>query len=383
MVSRIAFDARMAEHSGIGTYIRGLCEALATDGGAPESFEFHFLGPPEILERYWFFSHWAPIRPVHAPLYGVKERLFFPKSEVYDAYHFPHYNVPWRLRRPFFVTIHDLIHLLYPEVLGSRAKWLYAAQLLRHAAKKATRILTVSEASKTDIINELEVPEEKIVVTPCAVSPHWQPRSDDEVERARAEFNLPSRFVLAVGINKPHKNFQFLIRAFAQWHKTASEHVQLALCGLSNDDRAELRRFAAEQDASDCVHFVGYLPHGSLPSLYQASEALIFPSTYEGFGLPVLEAQRLGVPVIASNASSIPEVAGYGALYFNPESPEELRARLDEFYEDDYLAQQLVAKGHANEQLFSWQNTARLTLETYAASLGTTPQLAGFSPASS
>lgn len=368
----IGFDARMVHHSGIGTYIREIVAAMMRLPQAERAVAFRFLGDPELLQRYGFFRRGGEICELQCPIYSLREQLFFPESlpgEVV-AYHFPHYNAPLRFRRPFFVTIHDLIHMLFPEVVGSRLKWLVGRSILQRAARRALAIFTVSQWSKRDLVEVLGVDEEKIVVTPNGVGLGWRAAPVEHVEQLREQLQLPRRYLLAVGVNKPHKNFLFLIETFARWVHWSKEDVSLVICGMQRKDALELSRFAAEQDISGRVEFVPYLEHARLPALYQGAQALVFPSLYEGFGLPVLEAQRLGVPVLASNASCIPEVAGDGALYFDPRSPEELMSRLDELFGEEALREVLVTKGRENERRFSWENSARRTLEVYREKLG-------------
>lgn len=360
----------MVHHSGIGTYIREMVAAMLRLSPHERQFEFRFLGDPQLLDHYGYFRRGGAIDALTCPIYSLQEQLFFPYSGEVDVFHFPHYNVPWRLRSPFFVTIHDLIHLLFPEVVGSKLKWLLGRSVLLRAARRAQAIFTVSEWSKRDIVESLGVPEEKVIVTPNAVGLGWHTVPDEQVEWMREQLELPESYLLAVGVNKPHKNFAFLITSFLQWVKRSKEDVKLVICGMQRADTELLGRFVAEQDGAGRVIFVPYLEHGRLPALYQGAKALVFPSLYEGFGLPVLEAQRLGVPVLASNASCIPEVAGEGALYFDPHSSEQLTVRLDQLFSDEGLGRVLAEKGHENERRFSWELSARRTLQVYREKLG-------------
>lgn len=383
----VCLDARMVHHSGIGTHIRGLAEGLHAlrtesepgDPSAPPPLAF--LGDPELLGRYPFFRDAGPIHAWRAPIYSAAEQVAMPRVSRAAAWHFPHYSVPQilRPRRPFAVTIHDLIHLLFPEVAGSRAKRMAGRLLMESAVRRARAVLTVSECSRRDIARVLRVPEERILITPNAVHPSFQPVAPGEVGALRRTLGLPARYLLAVGIRKPHKNLEFLIETFLRWKKSrasgAGGELHLVLCGLRGEDQAALARLAAERGGGEgekaAVRFTPFLEHGQLPALYQGAEALVFPSLYEGFGLPVLEAQRIGVPVLATSASSVPEVGGEGALYFDPRSDEELMSRLDEFYDGgEELRRRLVTAGHANESRYCWQATARMVAGVYGSLLG-------------
>ena len=366
----IAFDARMVRHSGIGTHIRGLAESMVGHGSGPDRVEFTFLGDPQLLREYPCFRDARGLVRASMPVYGVREQLMFPRVHDADAYHFPHYNVPFGLRRPFFVTVHDLIHLLFPEFVASRPKrWLGRHVLLR-AVRKALALFTVSERSRRDLVEVLGVAPERVVVVPNAVSETFRPLSPEAMELARSAMDLPQRFLLAVGINKPHKNLRFLVEAFCQWRRRAGSDMRLVLCGPRLEDKGELLATAAEGEVAGHVIVLPYMDHRRMPALYQAAQALVFPSLYEGFGLPLLEAQRVGTPVIASSAASIPEVAGDGALYFDPGNREELIGRLDELAGDDTLRCSLRQRGFANEQRYRWDVAAQHVLDTYRRCLG-------------
>ena len=367
----LVMDVRMAGHSGIGTYIRGLLAAIQRIGMPPDLPPLVLVGDPEDIASRPELGGFTPIVPFRAPIYSVREQVLFPVPSGARLLHFPHYNVPRLVRRPFVVTIHDLIHWLMPEVLGSRLKRAVSASMMRHAAAHAAVVLTVSEHSRRDIAQHLQVPYDRIVVTPNAVSPGFQRPAEDAVARLRRELGLPPRFVLALGVFKPHKNFEFLVRCFARWaNQRRGDAPALVLCGPDARGAALLRRLASESGApAGTVQVLPYLEHDRLPCLYAAAEALVFPSLYEGFGIPPLEAQRLGVPVLASRAASIPEVAGDGARYFDPRSEQELCAALDALLDDPAQTQRLVEAGRANEQRFSWEATATATLEAYRRAL--------------
>lgn len=365
----------MVCHSGIGTYIRGIAEALARRGqrgAVPPLPEVRFLGPPGLLSAHPFFALLGGMEPLELPLYGPREQFLFPRQSDASLLHFPHYNVPQRLGGvPFVTTIHDLIHLLMPEVLGSRVKWMVSRTILRSAVSRARLIITVSEFSRDDLVRHLGVAPERIVVTPNAVSDSFVPVGPGQVEETRKRLGLTGPFLLAVGVNKPHKNFPFLVRAFSRWRRgRQSPQVSLAVCGMKPEDETSLAGLARENDADGIVRFVRYLPHEELPALYQAADALVFPSLYEGFGIPTLEAQRLGTPVISSNATSLPEVGGDGALYFDPRSEAELAACLDRHYADPAGVKARVEAGRINEKRYSWDATAALTLDAYGKALG-------------
>ncbi len=368
---RLAFDARMALHSGIGTYIRGLVEGFVSIRSHHHAVpRFQFFGPPDLAATHPVFGKVGEWSAWTAGIYSVAEQLLPPRAPGVAAWHFPHYNVPVTLPGPFFVTIHDLIHLLHPEWSGGWFRRAVAERVLRRAAKEAQAVFTVSDASKRDIVEHLGLAEERVVVTPNAVSPAFQPKARTQVVDAVRRLGLPDRYILAVAIHKPHKNLEFLIRVFSRWAKRSGADLRLVICGVGEREGDRLARFAAEMETSDWMMPVACVPHGQMPQVYQGATALVFPSLVEGFGLPILEAQRMGVPVLCSSSSCMPEVAGAGALFFDPRSEAELAARLDELCASPTVRENLIREGHRNEKRFCWEETARKTVETYRATLG-------------
>ena len=362
----VAFDARMVHHSGIGTHIRGLVEAMAAvvrrdPGPAPR---FTFLGDPAVLARYPSFGALGETRAATMPVYGPREQLAFPRVRGASLCHFPHYNVPVTQRGPFVVTIHDLIHLLFPGYVPSRAKRVLGGVVLRRAARRARVILTVSEATRDDIVHHLGVDPARIRVIPNAVSAAFASPSPDAVDATRRRLGLTGDYLLAAGVDKPHKNFVFLADAFARWRGRTGADVRLVICGPRRADGPVARHVAAH--APEGVRILEYQDHPVMPQLMAGARALVFPSLYEGFGLPILEAQRVGTPVICSRASCMPWVAGEGALYFDPSDADELAARLDELFGSPDTAARLVAAGRGNEARFHWEDAARETLRAYA-----------------
>lgn len=364
-IKKVAFDARMVHNSGIGTYIRGLNEAIIHGHPPGSRPDFLYLGDPRLLTDYEYFRSGGEIVPALMPIYSLREQLFFPQPAGAAFFHFPHYNVPRRLARPYMVTIHDLVHQKFPEVLDSRVKWAVSRAMLRHAARHALVIITASGSSRRDIADYCGVTESSIRIIYHAVAPSFRQVSLEDAESFRQDMRLPKRYLLAVGINKPHKNFPFLIEAFIDWTRRNGGGIDLVISGMNESDRQLLGRFIMERGCADRVHLIPYVTCGKLSALYQAAEALVYPSLCEGFGIPIIEAQRVGTPVISSNTSSMPEVAGDGALYFNPRSKTEFHARLDEFFGDESARSGLVRRGYENEKRFCWGTAAALTLREY------------------
>lgn len=227
----------------------------------------------------------------------------------------------------------------------------------RYVCRCADRFLAVSEFTKREMVDILHIPPEKIAVVPCACSSEMRPVADPAaLVGLREKYRLPERFVLFVGNFNPRKNLERLIRAFDRAKGEGLIH-HLVIAGEQGwkfDRTAALRGIRHSRD----IHFTGYVPDGDMPALYSAAELFAFPTLYEGFGIPVLEAQACGTPVLTSNGSSLPEVGGEGAVYVDPYDTEGICAGMRHVLDNPEIAQQLVQKGLANVQRFSWQASA-------------------------
>ncbi len=265
------------------------------------------------------------------------------------------------------VTVHDLIYRAYPDShagllsLGMRV-------LVPLAAHRSHRVIADSASTRDDLIRLLHVPARKIDVVPLGVGPAPTPAPDAarEVRARYARHGQP--LVLSVSAKRPHKNLLRLLDALALL--PAQRRPVLVLPGYATPHEAELRARAAELGIAADVRFVGWVDARELDGLYAAADAFVFPSLYEGFGLPVLEAMRRGVPVACSDRSSLPEVAGDAALLFDPERPQAIADAIAALLEDPDRAQRLRAAGLRQAERFSWTATARGTLDSYERALG-------------
>ena len=354
----------MVNHSGIGTHIRGLIEGMAES--APDFLpNFTFLGDAQALSLYPAFGMLGDTVDASMPIYSFREQMAFPRLADVGLYHFPHYNTPIRQNAPFVVTVHDLIHLLFPEYVPSRTKWLLGRRVLKHAVSRARAVFTVSEGTRSDLVEHLGVDPAKIHLTPNAVSRHFAPPGRGAIDALRRRLALNTDFFLAAGVDKPHKNFVFLVEAFGAWRKHSGAAIELVICGVKGGTGPLAKYIDAHRPEG--VRILEFQSYNIMPDLLAAAKALVFPSLYEGFGLPILEAQRIGTPVLCSRASCMPWVAGEkGALFFDPKDPEELADCFDHILESEETARILTEAGHSNESRFTWTETARKTLEVYA-----------------
>jgi glycosyltransferase involved in cell wall biosynthesis len=363
---RIGIDARKLHDFGIGTYIRNLLRQLAR---LDRDTEFVLLCRP--ADRETLASIGDNFRPVleTAGNYSIAEQIKIPlavRREGVTLFHAPHYVLPALVSCRSVVTIHDCIHLMFPQYLPSRAALTYARWSIDLASRRANRIMTVSESSKRDILRFVDVPSEKIDVIYNAYDERFgvEPREEDVV-RVRERYQLHDEFVLYAGNVKPHKNLQRLIEAFHQVRRRGLDHLKLVLIGDDISKYAALRRAVHQHQLHKYVRFLGYLPEETLAVMYRLAGVFVFPSLYEGFGLPPLEAMASGTPVVTSNLSSLPEVAADAAVLVDPYDPQAIADGIEQVLTNETLRRDLRQKGLARAKQFSWEDSVRRVREIY------------------
>ena len=363
---RVAIDARKLHDFGIGTYIRNLLRQLARIDHDTEYVLLCRQSDLEVAAQLGpnFRSVLEP-----SPNYSLREQLHVPwvlHRERPDVYHAPHYVLPAGVRCRSVVTIHDCIHLMFPQYLPNKAAYAYARASMWAAARRSDCILTVSEASKRDILHFFDVPPGKIVVVYNAIDDHfWVEPPEEDVARVRERYQLDHEFVLYVGNIKPHKNLVRLIEAFAEFRKGGFDAVKLLIIGDEISKLPALRRAVHRHKLHKHVRFLGYLPDHTLAILYRLATVFVFPSLYEGFGLPPLEAMASGTPVVTSNVSSLPEVAGDAAVLVDPYDVDSIVDGLRRVVGDRALAADLRRRGLERAREFSWERSVEKTREVY------------------
>jgi glycosyltransferase involved in cell wall biosynthesis len=363
---RVAIDVRKLHDFGIGTYIRNLLRHLARIDR--ESEYVLLCHEPDMGVAEPLGSNFRTVLEPSAN-YSLREQFHVPwvlMREKPDVFHAPHYVLPTAVRCRSVVTIHDCIHLMFPQYLPNRAAYAYARASMWSAAKHSDRILTVSEASKRDILHFFNVPPEKISVVYNAIDERfWVEPSPDDVARVRERFQLDHGFVLYAGTIKPHKNLVRLIEAFAALRKGPFEELKLLIIGDEISKLPALRRAVHSHKLHKHVRFLGFVPDETLAVLYRLAAVFVFPSLYEGFGLPPLEAMASGTPVVTSNVSSLPEVAGDAAVLVDPYSVDSIVDGMRRVLTDPQLAADLRRKGLLRARDFSWERSVARTHEIY------------------
>jgi len=363
---RIAIDARKLRDYGIGTYVRNLLRYLSR---LDQTTEYVVLCSK--TDRQLVGELGPNFRAVSesSPGYSVREQITVPRDllrEGADLFHTPHYVLPPFTPCKSVVTIHDCIHLRFPQYLPNRLGYAYARASLWIATHRSSRIMTVSEASKRDILEYFSVPTQKIDVIYNGIDERFaESPPEDDVERVKERYQLDHPFVLYAGNIKPHKNLERLIEAFYIFRRGDFEHVKLVIIGDEISKYAGLRHAVHRHKLHKYVRFFGFVPHRTLAILYRLAGVFVFPSLYEGFGLPPLEAMASGTPVITSNVSSLPEVVGDAAVLINPLRPDEIADAMRRVLTNSELRQDLRNRGLERARHFSWERSIRRVREIY------------------
>lgn len=370
---RVAFDLSPYANrkAGLGRYSAELGRAL-TELGQPELFVF------AAAPRGASLPSWATGRPSRRVEVGMRRwRLQVLLAHLagwgYDAYldgadlfhATEHLLLPLR-RTPSILTVHDLIFRLFPQYhLPLNRLFLGLAMPL--FVRRASHILTVSEASRADLLRCYRVPPEKVTVVPEGVSPHYRPVPDGLERRAVLErYGIRAPYVLTVGVIEPRKNLPTLLAAFDELRRQGLRH-QLVVVGPRGWLDEPIVRQA--QARTPHVHLTGYVAEADLPAVYSGAEVLAYPSLYEGVGLPALEAMACGTPVVASNASALPEVVGDAGLLVSPMDIEAWVEALGRVLEDGDLRRELGENGRARAAGYTWEAAALATAAVYEKAL--------------
>jgi len=362
---QIGIDARLTYYTaaGIGQYTINLLRALAGIDQEDDYtvFQSRKANSPLLEEdNFRCLGLWTPSHHRFEPYLLGLELLQYSLNLL----HSPDFIPPFGGRFKSIITIHDLAFLHYPNFLTRESARYYGR--IDQAVRRTDHIIAVSESTRRDIINLLGVPDDKITVIYEAADPLYRPLGRAEAMRfVRDRFGLPERFILFVSTIEPRKNVQGLLRAYRQFLDDYKLDVGLALAGARGWLFEEVFQLVDELDLRQACHFLGKVSREELLYLYNAARCLAHPAFYEGFGLTPLEAMACGTPTVVSNVSSLPEVVGDAALLVDPEDEEELIVALWRLVTDDDLWAELRDKGFKRARAFSWDKTARRTLEVY------------------
>ena len=379
----IGVDARSlsGQSTGVGRYVKNLVghmlaldssmrfrlyipaeleDAEAIDNpGAAGQIETVVLRTP-LLDRTSLWNNvfvWNHLRlPAHLARHPV------------DLLHCPFYTLPALCPAPAVVTIHDITFELHPEWYTRRARLAFSG-FAAASARKARHVLTVSGCSRDDIIAAYHLEPSRVTAVPLAPDPEFRPVTDPgEVAAVKARYGISSEYLLHVGSITPRRNMSRLLEAFASARRRRPG-LTLVLAGRVEPPSPPVEVEIQRKGLTGAVSVTGYVRPGDLPALYSAAAAVVYPSLYEGFGLPVLEAMACGAPVLASDTSCFPEVAGDAALLVDPRNTHALAEGMSAILADDALRRRLVGAGLARSAAFTWERTARATLAVYRLAL--------------
>jgi len=369
---RIGIDLSPAvyKRAGIGRYAHEL--ALALRQSAPQNDYVAIYNrltsdaePPEPLNQLpsavipWRDKSWRARVLVAQYVRQSQDRLF----PDMDIFHGTDHLLPYLKQTPTVLTVHDLTYLLTDTHTTLNSLFLKLAMPRFLAEAKA--IITPSESTKLDLLRHYHVPSDKVNVIPEGVDPRFFIRDPGAVERVRRKYHLPASYLLTVGTIEPRKNHSRLLEARLKLSKLGVD-IPLVIAGKAGWRSATVVEEMSQLEQQYLVQYLGFVDDRDLPALYQAATTFIYPSLYEGFGLPVLEAMASGTPVVTSSTSSLPEVAGEAAILINPHEPKQMAHAIQRLLAEPELRNELQHKGILRARSFAWDKTATETINVYS-----------------
>lgn len=364
--NHVLLDTRMlvGKQTGIGRYVTHLAQEMIAIAPTDLSFSALCLPTdkvPEGIKRYVLEGVASGARPM-----SLLQQLVVPwsvRQSGCDLYHYPSYDPPWLLPRPFVATCYDIEPLRHPELFSARIVWYY--RLFAIGLRRAERVIVISENTGRDLVDLLHIPPERIRVIYLGVDPSFRPVDNPQtLATVRQQYFLPERYVLYLGNTMPHKNLPRLIDAMAQVHRQEPD-VALLLAGRRDKYRPAIKQAIAIAGLENVVRFLGGISEEDLPVLLSGAQVFAYPSLYEGFGLPVLEAMACGTPVLTSNRSSLPEVVGDCAIVVNPEDTTAIADGILRLLSSPAEAKRFSNAGIQRARQFSWELCAEQHMAVY------------------
>ena len=361
---KLGIDARLiqGDFTGDSTYWRGLIEALSR-----LDVEFVIYLDAKLPEPEISVSKSIPVRILHAPCSRVWSAWTFPRALKEDGIQVAHvqYTIPPRMPCPTVTTIHDVSFKRHPEFFKLKDR-LILDWAVKRASKKAARIIAPSQHTKKELVQLYRIDPAKITVTYEGVDAQFRPM-DRQVARALVgeKHGIHSPFILTLGVIQPRKNLGRLLDAFSALKGNLESEHKLVIVGKQGWKEADLQGRIAALGLAKNVVLTGYVPYEDLPALYNAADVFVYPSVYEGFGLPPLEAMACGTPVITGNQSSLPEVVGEAGLMVDPFDPEAFTDAMARVLSSESLRSEMSSRGLAQAKKFSWDRMAQETVAVY------------------
>ncbi len=372
----IHYTPALTQTAGIGRYTRGLVAALARLP-APNDMQFclFVMGRPPDARPWPAHFTWRTVPVSELTMTRLWHRLHVPLPAEWltgpvELYHSPDYVLPPLRRAVGIVTVHDLSFLRVPSCADPRLRAFLTAEVPK-AVARARHVLADSENTRRDVIELLAVPPEKVSVVPAGIGPEFRRVKDEaRLTAVRIRYGLPQHFILSVGKLEPRKNFVRLIQAYALLRRRRAPPHHLVIAGGRGWLYEDILREPDRQGVAGWVHFPGFVADEDLPAVYSLADAFAFPSLYEGFGIPPLEALACGVPTVVADNSSLPEVVGEAALRVPAEDVTALAEALDRLLRDAAWRERTQSAGPAQAGRFTWEAAAEKLLVAYRRTLG-------------
>lgn len=366
MAYTIGIDARKIQDFGIGTYVRNLIRSLAA---IDSENRYVLLAKPGDREGLRDLPENFQVSTETSPVYSLRELVSLSwhlHRRKLDLYHSTHYVLPGWLQCKVVVTIHDIIHLLYPEFLPSNLAFLYAQRMIRRSLSRGDRIIAVSQNTRSDLMHHFEVDGRKIQVVHNGVEDIFRRKlSTEELLRWLRDLGLSQPYLLFVGNPKPHKNLDNVVKAYARALKIAPFDAPLICVGHRDGSEFKIRQRAEHLGVGGRVRLLGHVAQEALPAIYQGATLFLYPTLYEGFGLPVIEAMASGVAVITSNTSALKEIAEGYAQMVDPLDVDGMARAIARCMGDAEYRARFAQLGARRAEDFRWEKAARKTLEIY------------------
>lgn len=354
----IALDNRAIPFSGIGVYIRALAKEYAEQGHEVHLYEDHVVvSRDSFVDKYVHFA-----QRKFREIVGMRKWLGETGAEIYHAT--ANTDVPLSSSVPVVVTIHDIIpHILPDQYFSNALERLHYELYIRMSIRRAQHIITISEFSRQELLRVFQVPKERTTVVYNGYNTAFR-KLHDEVALAsvRKKYHLDEKYLLTIGGSEYRKNNRRLIEVYLE---NLAEKCQLVVVGSAWRGSDLSKEFADSR-----IKFLSNIPIEDLVAIYNMAELFVFPSFYEGFGIPAMEAMACGVPVVSSNATSLPEVCGSAAIYFDPYDKADMAREIGAVLSDEDLRQRLIVAGTERAKKFSWKKCAEQTYAVYEHVLG-------------
>jgi len=363
---QLCTDSSCYRNAGISQYIRQVVTAMSQLPDVPDMHLF-VSGSLEGLFTEKIALHRTLRATAHPLIRIVWEQCVLPQLIVrlrFDVFHSPAYVLPVVCPCRSVVTVLDAAFIRHPETFP-RLHRKYLTYFTGKAVRKADAVIVISESTRRDVVEIFGALPEKVVTIFPGVSEIFKPASDTETHKVRRRYGLRDSTVLYLGTIEPRKNVTTLVAAFAEVRRALGGNCELVIAGAKGWGCEGMGRLVDDLGIADAVRFIGYVPGDLLPALYSAASVFVYPSLYEGFGLPPLEAMACGTPVITSNTSSLPEVVGDAGIMVDPRDTDALAEAIVNVLRNKELCEEMRFKGLARAKKFSWEETARRTLKVY------------------